>query len=403
MTAVSGDSKAARLRQWQAGQTPGPWEIILFPTNRCNLKCSICWQRWAEKEFGKVDFSTELSDERLLALVDEAAEMGVREWRIVGGGEPMVRGSLVIKLCERIRRHGMNGLIQSNGTRFTAEQFDTLVKIGWKTIVVSLDGHNAETNDAVRSKGSFEQATKNLRILADIKARHKASQPEVYLSTVITRLNYDRLEDVVRLAKDLGGTMIGAIGLIVQGPQSAELALSPEQTEQLPEYMERARTVAEELGITGNLYPPENLEGWPQCAPVINANPDDLVNAACFEPWLTMAILAEDGKAGPCAPFWQEDAETVREKSLRDVWLSPYFQNIRARILAHRDFPPYCRTCCSDIPRCTQLLRDQVLAGRTAPIAELPMRFIRNLKSRGLGQTARRAYEWLWLRTVGRR
>lgn len=403
MAALSGDSKAARLMQWQAGQTPGPWEVILFPTNRCNLKCSICWQRWAEKEFGKVDFASELSDERLLRLVDEAAELGVREWNIVGGGEPMVRGPLVMKLCENIRRHGMNGSIQSNGTRFKPEHFEQLIAMGWNRIVVSLDGPTAEINDAIRSERSFQDATDNLRTLAELKRKHGATKPEACLNTVVTNLNYNRLDDMVRLGKEIGCDAVGAISLVVQGSTCAEFALTPEQLAELPAHLDRAAKLASELKIAGSFRLLDDaLRGWPGCAPVVTPDPNDLANAVCFEPWLSMAILAEGGKGGPCSPFWEKDVDTVKDKPLREVWLGPYLTDVRARILAHKNLPPYCSTCCSHIPSLTQGIREQLMAARTTPDG-LPARLLHNLKTRGLRQTVRRGYEWVKLRAGTRR
>ena len=37
-----------RLDAWRNGGSAGPLRVTLFPTNRCNLRCSICWQRWAD-------------------------------------------------------------------------------------------------------------------------------------------------------------------------------------------------------------------------------------------------------------------------------------------------------------------------------------------------------------------
>ena len=109
--ARDGDTPLTRLHRWQAGETPGPWTITLIPTNRCNLRCEICWQRRTEADFGH-----EVQDSRLEELVDEAAAMGVREWNISGGGEPMARAGLVLSLCERIRERDMNGALQTNAT-----------------------------------------------------------------------------------------------------------------------------------------------------------------------------------------------------------------------------------------------------------------------------------------------
>lgn len=62
------DSPVDRLLRWEQGDTPGPWYAAIYPTNRCNLRCSICWQR----RFDSLDYSDEVPDERRLALVGNA-------------------------------------------------------------------------------------------------------------------------------------------------------------------------------------------------------------------------------------------------------------------------------------------------------------------------------------------
>lgn len=84
------DSKHTRILRWRNGEQVGPWEMGAHPTNRCNLKCKICWERRAEKEIGMsiYDKATEVSDERYLQLVDEAAALGVRESPLSAGASP---------------------------------------------------------------------------------------------------------------------------------------------------------------------------------------------------------------------------------------------------------------------------------------------------------------------------
>lgn len=389
------DSPAARLLAWEAGETPGPWEIILFPTNRCNLKCGICWQRWAEETFGKVDYDSEVSSERLLQLVDEAAAMDAREWCIVGGGEPMLRGALVMDLCERIRAHGMNGSIQSNGTRFTQEHFERLIRIGWDRLVISLDGPNPAINDAIRSAGAFDRAVNNLRLLRDLKQSAQSLLPQVSLSMVLTALNYRHLDDMVRLAGELGCESLNTITLVVQGARCREYEMSPEQRAELPGYIAQATRLAHEIGVSPQFYVPDNaMDDWPACAPIVSSNPNDIANAICFEPWLTLSILAEDGKGGPCSQFWARDCDNISALSLKDLWLGPYMQQVRQQILTHKNLPAYCSTCCSNIPGRAAAIREQLEQERRRRLS-LPRRFWRHARQHGLRGALKRTKEFL--------
>lgn len=400
------DTKLDRLLEWQAGDTPGPWEVILFPTNRCNQRCSICWQRWAEGEYGKVDTENELSDERLLRLVDECAEAGVREWSIVGGGEPLVRGDLVMALCERIRARDMNGVVHTNGTMFTPERLEQLVTLGWDRVVVSLDGPDAITNDAIRSEDSFERASANLRTLAGLREKHGVDTPASGIAHVITATNYTKLAEMVRFTHELGCSSLGASKLLVQGEQCAAFALTDEQQTELPRYIREAIAVSEDVGLHTNLdtlLPAGERQSTQGIDTQELTGDGRMLESKCFEAWLSVAIIA-DGRVGPCCVFWAEEAETLHDKTFQEVWNGPYMRKVRDQLRTRQDIPSYCRFCPSHIITRTEELRAELYSAHRNEFSEMPTtararylagRLLGNLRTRGLSGTARRAFEWV--------
>lgn len=336
------DSPGHRLLRWERGETPGPWFVSLFPTNRCNLKCSICWQRRVD-----VDHSSEISDERLLHFVDECAELGAKEWVIVGGGEPMVRDELVIQMCERIRAHGMDGRIQTNGVRFREEHFERLIKAQWKEVVFSLDGPTAEINDRIRSAGSFANATSNLKKFSELRKKSGSSFPETFVTAVVTSTNYDKFDQMADLVHELGCDGLRGGHLTPESELSLEFQLSPEQTAGFPKHLERAMKRAEELGLKHGLYEllpdasaPASGSSFPPLPPKSSKG---IECAACLEPWLGIQVQPY-GYVGPCCIFWDTKADSIKDMSLRDVWLGPYLQKVRADFLNGR-FQPYCVSC----------------------------------------------------------
>ena len=62
---------------------------------------------------------------------------------------------------------------------------------------VSIDGATAETNDRIRGKGSFADATAGLREASRLGF-------ETSLTTAVTATNYDQLLQLTELAKELG-------------------------------------------------------------------------------------------------------------------------------------------------------------------------------------------------------
>ena len=68
---------------------------------------------------------------------DEAGELGVRDIAFVGGGEPLAR-DITYKLMKRIRAHGMEGDLVTNGSLLTDEMIHTLVDVGWTRVKFSV-------------------------------------------------------------------------------------------------------------------------------------------------------------------------------------------------------------------------------------------------------------------------
>lgn len=406
------DTKISRLARWDHGETPGPWEVIVFPTNRCNQRCKICWQRYVEQKYGKVDYETELSDERLLRLVDEGHELGVREWSIVGGGEPMLRANVVMEMCKRIREYGMNGCLHSNGTRFTRDQLESLVRSGWERITISLDGATAEINDAIRSKDCFARATEALRTINELRRQYGVKTPYTTINCVVTRLNYNTLDAMVELGHETGAGFVGASMLVVQGDLCASFALTPEQWAELPEHIERAKALAERYGIANDfdaLIPATTIQNKRVSSPgeMRKSADGSLATAHCFEPWLTLTILAESGRSGPCTVFWEQEVLSLCDHSMKEAWLGSYMQDLRGRMAERRKIPGYCANCCSHLVTRNEEVRHQLAEAWRPALREMGLvgagrhigrRLAFLLREGGLKSTARRGYEWVYTR-----
>ncbi len=413
------DTKLNRILRWRRGERVGPWEMQVHPTNRCNLKCRICWERRAEKEIGMsiYDRNVEVSDERYLRLVDEAADLGVREWTIVGGGEPMVRDELVISMCERIKRHGMQVFLHTNATRFKRSHFERLIEAGLDRVRVSIDGPTEELNNAIRG-GGFDKAVNNLKLLKEVKATAGAQFPLVSLHPVITNITYQHLDKIVDLAAEVGAAGVGLSHLVFEKPELEEGAvfvLNDQQRAELPKYIQAAQRRAETLGIQEEfdaLLPNElrSDRGKPHLGRTACGD-GRMTDAACFEVWLS-CIIHVTGKVGPCCVSYDDHADSIKDLTLHDAWYGPFMENVRRRIVTN-DLPHFCAGCPTYItPRSEKVRHDLVpvlnhdeLAqwdkysnlSLTGKLALLASRSTEHLRRRGVRQTLQRASEWIQL------
>lgn len=397
-----------RLALWQEGKTPGPWQISFYPTYRCNIRCKICWKQAFEEP---LDRTQEISKDRMLSLVDEAAELDVRYWVIGGGGELMLRSSAVMPMVERIRHHGMNGLIQSNFTRFTEEQMEKLVEIQWDTINISLDGPTAEINDSIRDRNDFDRVVKNIKRMQEIKKARGSKFPILQITSVVTNLNYNHLKEFIDLSESLGLSPGGLslVDLIIYGEHDKHFALSPEQREEMPGLVDEAIAYAKSRDVACyyHLYRQGLDLGTNLDAMDLFHHPEETLSpkSMCFEPFYHMVILPE-GASGPCCTFYDPDkAQTVWNTPLKDVWLGPYMQEVRQRLL-HGKPMDYCKDCMLTRISANQDLQTRFsehLEERDAEnvlgVTSLVGKATRSLGKHGLVGSIKRGREWLDIRT----
>ncbi|MBN2307699.1 MAG: radical SAM protein, partial [Candidatus Hydrogenedentes bacterium] len=380
-------------------------------TYRCNLQCSICWKR----EYGEpLKPDEELSDARLLEIVEEGAELGVREWIVGGGGELMLRNEAVRGLCRRIRGHGMDGLIQTNGTRFTDEDLEALVDVQWGMVNVSLDGPNAGINDAIRTEDCFRRATETIRRLQRLKRERGVERPLINIVSVITNRNYGQLKGMVDLSEELGLSpgCISAVDLIVYGEHDKAFELNTGQRNELRPLVREAIAYADKKGVVHNYrtYLAALGDSGALAAMDLFSGPEERVSSRtmCFEPFLHLLILPS-GLAGPCCTYYEPNSDSVAHTPLAEVWLGPYLEKVRGQILGGRP-PKYCAECMitkiqenrNMQAHLAQLERRLRLAAPLT-LGEMAAKVRGSLQRRGVRGTIQRGREWLQLRSAAKK
>ena len=336
------DEKIARLLEWAKGKKAPPYTLDINPTDRCNFKCLHCWQR----AFKKIDSSYELSDEKLIEVIKEALELGVEEFEITGGGEPMMRKKVVLKMMEIIKKGGKFGNITTNGSLFDSESLKKIVKIGWDRITFSLDGPDDESNDAVRGKGNFVKVMKVIKLLNRIKKETKKKLPTIKFNVVVTNKNYNKIEEMVKLAKKVNCSIIHFDSLTIHSNQGKKLKLNKKQEGEFEKNAKAAKELAKKFGIFTDvdLLTKDFIEKSNEMNELLKKESDskDFFSLVCYEPWWHL-VIKTDGSAQPCC-LYDEKEENVKNKSLREIWFGEYFEKIRDS-MRKKQFSKYCSIC----------------------------------------------------------
>ena len=165
------------------------WEL----TYSCNLACVHCLSSSGRRD------PRELTTAETMAVIDTLAAMQVFYVNI-GGGEPMIRPDFYDLVAHATGR-GVGVKFSTNGSRIDAPGAARLAAMDYTDIQISVDGADAETNDAVRGPGSFATATAAMDHLA------AAGFGPFKISVVMTRHNIGQLDAFEALADRYGAEL----------------------------------------------------------------------------------------------------------------------------------------------------------------------------------------------------
>jgi len=360
------NEKIKRLRQWIKCKPAPPVRIDIEPTSTCNLNCKFCWTRSKER-VAKCSYSNLLPDKRFLEIVEEAGMLGVLEWQIAGGWEPMMKPKLVLAMMEYIKKHNMFGCLTTNGVLFTENSIKKLVEIEWDEILFSLEGPSAEIHDSVTEvKGSFNRATKAMEQLTHWKKTLGAEKPEFSFHAVLSNKNYDKLDQMIVLGHELGCVGVNFEPLNIWSEEGRKLMLSNTQKMELKNFVEAALDAAKSLGIhtnAENLLEPRLLEKKDMnkiLEQEVKANKENyIINSPCFDPWLNLEIRVS-GHVVPCRLCDDDEGcEFIHSKSLEEIWFGEYFNSFRQSMM-QKNMPGYCSSCAAGNVVAIRKIRDRL-------------------------------------------
>ncbi|MGC2064326.1 MAG: radical SAM protein [Thermodesulfovibrionales bacterium] len=164
-------------------------------TASCNLKCVHCYLGAAGPRDNN-NTSTEMSLDRILALLDEITEAGCLRF-LITGGEPLSRKDFP-EIYRHAKARGLLVTIFTNGTLITEKIADIFKDLPPQTIEISLYGATEETYEKItRVKGSFSNCLKGIERLLQRNIN-------VQLKTVLMTLNEHEFYSMEKIAEKYG-------------------------------------------------------------------------------------------------------------------------------------------------------------------------------------------------------
>lgn len=307
-------------------KTPAPKTILWECTLTCNMKCIHCGA------YSNNIKSDELSEKEILGILDELASYGVKRF-IITGGEPLLRKD-IIEILQKAKELGLKTGFSTNGYFISEDNIQKIVQVA-DSIQVSVDGIG-KTHDSFRkTKDAFDKAVNAIKLL------RKNNCMQVCMTSTITPLNFDELEDLYNLAKENADVWrIGTAMPIGRSSKNDSLFLSNEQLKLLLDFIvEKMKNkfpvlLGENLGYLGDYDKKIHKNDFFFCGIGV-----------------TSCCIGADGKVRGC-PELPSTKEFVvgdlREKTFKEIWENS-FEEYRDE--TYSSLPQDCLKC-KDLALC---------------------------------------------------
>jgi len=198
------------------------WEI----TRRCELKCRHC--RGAARDR---DYADEFSTAECFKTVDALAGFS-KPMIILTGGEPLMRAD-IFDVARYATEKGCRVVLATCGHLLTTDIAAKLKASGVMAVSISLDAATAEAHDTFRGiPGAYKKTVAGLEHL-------KAAGIPFQINTTVSKLNADKLPELLEQAIKLGAATIDFFFLVPtgRGSEIAGLALDPAERDRALEWI----------------------------------------------------------------------------------------------------------------------------------------------------------------------
>jgi AdoMet-dependent heme synthase len=296
-------------------------------TERCNLRCSHCYQTGEKKD--------EMSLPEIKKVIAELCEM-FRIWSDnyeidispsfnITGGEPLLRRNLY-QILEKIGGEGFEIYLLSNGTLIDRKKARLLADSGVKGVQISIEG-TEDIHDNIRGAGSFSASITGIKHLLDEKI-------PVTLNTTLSELNSGCFKEIFELAVSLGVQRLGFSRLVPSG-KGRNLAGSILTTERVKDLYQMIFSM-DNQGV-------EIVTGDPvasQMASPVDLHNSEIASGGCAAGVSGLTILS-DGTITPCRRL-PIPVGNVRRDSIREVWAT---SEVLGRLRNRNSYTGKCHDC----------------------------------------------------------
>jgi len=320
-------SKLTPRRAWNATKTlssyyvskwtgkPAHWgmpmSISFEPTTSCNLRCPEC-------PSGLRSFTRKtgmLGPEFFRKTIDEI-EKDLLYLIFYFQGEPYLNKDF-LDLVKYASSKKIYTATSTNAHYLDDENARKTVESGLDRLIISIDGTTQETYQNYRIGGQLEKVLEGTRNIMKWKRELKSKTPHVIFQFLVVKPNEHQVEDIYKLAKEMG---VDEVGL-----KTAQVYDYENGNELIPTTDKYSRYALQSDGT----YKIKN----------------SLLNH-CWKLWHS-CVITWDGIVVPCCfdkDAWYKMGD-LKEQNFYDLWNNDLYKKFRADVLRSRSEIEMCRNC----------------------------------------------------------
>lgn len=181
-----------------------PLYIRIKPTNVCNHNCKYCAYKvntlQVGQDMGEKDY---IPKEKMLEIIDDIAEIGVKAVTFSGGGDPFVYPYLR-DAVRRLSKTSVKFAALTNGARLDGETAEMFAHSG-QWLRVSIDGWDDDSYSFYRGTrgGEFAKVMRNMENFKKMNGKCHLG-----VSLIVDKDNGHHIFDFVKRIKDIGADSI---------------------------------------------------------------------------------------------------------------------------------------------------------------------------------------------------
>jgi MoaA/NifB/PqqE/SkfB family radical SAM enzyme len=231
-----------QLEALESDHIAPPVHVRIKPMNPCDHDCWYCAYHDENLQLGNLmEYKDRLPKEKMMEIVDDLAEMGVKAVTFSGGGEPLIY-PYIAESINRLGKHGLKVATLTNASHLHEDIAEAFAKYGtW--IRVSIDGWDAASYAKIRNVKltEFDMVVNNMRNFANLK-----SSCVLGINYVIDNQNYAHVLEFSKLMKDVGVNHLKIMGVIVSNDGKLSNAYHDDIRESVQEQIDQAKNIEDE-------------------------------------------------------------------------------------------------------------------------------------------------------------